>query len=598
MLESYIKTENGAPRLFISGKVACPMAYTTYFEERSAYRDFIKAGYRIFFVNVSFTTLPINCVTGFTPFNVGVFEDPARPDYSELDDTAKKILKECENAVIFPRVYVSMPKWWIDEHPMDVVETLGGYRESLFSEAFRRDGEKMLLELVEHVKGSDYASRVGGWQLCGGSTQEWFHHDRSGSLNESAREPFAEWVKREYGDEINTLPTLSDYEYGERTYQDKENARRYSLFSNLEVAKTLDCFANALKRATDQKQVVGAFYGYATQANGTPLFGTHGLRSLLDSENIDFLSAPNAYSENRAFGIDWADMIPVDSIKLHGKLAFIECDIRTYLTCGVQEARPGKYPDHIYRLDNGKSVWSGPPTVELSLYALKKCFAHQLAKQSAIWWFDMWGGWYDDPALMAELERMKLVYDEDINSVSDEPGAEIAFLADESGYANLLKNSPEILGIESTRTAMGNIGAPYDTYLVEDAPLILKNYKAVVFPCPIPSDAAGKAMAICEELKIPYLSATADSPILSSAKIREFVKSCGVHLYSESDEVVYAGGGYLAVHSKDEKDVYLRLPRKMKLTPLLQAVKSEQLSDEIKIKIKANDTVIMKLEKE
>ena len=596
MLESYIKAENGAPRLFISGEPVSPMAYTTYFEERSAYLDFIKAGYKIFFVNVSFTALPINNVTGFTPFNVGVFENPERPDYSELDDAAKKILKECENAVIFPRVYVSMPKWWIDEHPMDVVDTPSGRRESLFSEAFRHDGEKMLKELVEHVKDSDYERRVGGWQLCGGSTQEWFHFDLAGSLNESARAPFAKWVKAEYGDKIDTLPTIADFESSDRLSQDKENARRYSLFSNLEVAKTLEGFAHAIKLATGKKQVVGAFYGYATQANGTPLFGTHGLRSLLDSPNIDFFSAPNAYSENRAFGIDWADMIPVDSVKLHGKLAFIECDIRTYLTSGVQEARPRKYPDHIYRLDNGKSVWAGPPTAELSRFALRKCFAHQLAKRSAIWWFDMWGGWYDDPELMAELEAMKRIYDEDLRSLADEPRSEIAFLADESGYANLLKNSPEIFGIEKTRTAMGNIGAPYDTYLVEDAPMIIKDYKAVVFPCPIPSDAARAAMDICNSHGIPYLCASSDSPSLSSEKIRSFVKSCGVHTYTESADVIYAGGGYVAVHSKDEKEISLRLPKKMKRTPLFQEAKTEQLSDEIKFKIKANDTVIFKIE--
>ena len=207
----------------------------------------------------------------------------------------------------------------------------------------------------------------------------------------------------------------------------------------------------------------------------------------------------------------------------------------------------------------------------------------------------MWGGWYDDPTLMAELEAMRRVYDEDTRRSSDEPRAEIAFLADESGYANLLRNSPEIFGIEETRTAMGNIGAPYDTYLVEDAPRIIKDYKAVVFPCPIPSDAARTAMDICEKQGIPYLCASVDSPKLTSEKIREFVKSCGVHLYVESNDVVYAGGGYVAVHSKDEKEISLRLPKKMKLTQLFKKTKVEELPDEIKFGIKGNDTVIFSI---
>ena len=68
MLKSRIEMKNGTPRLYINGREECAMAYTTYFEERSRYTDFIRAGYKIFFVNVSFTTAPINSVTGFTPF--------------------------------------------------------------------------------------------------------------------------------------------------------------------------------------------------------------------------------------------------------------------------------------------------------------------------------------------------------------------------------------------------------------------------------------------------------------------------------------------------------------------------------------------------
>ena len=92
MLKSKIKLANGRPLLYVEEKPVCAMAYTTYFEERSRYKDFIEAGYRIFFVNVSFTTAPINTFTAFSPFRVGVFEDPDSPDYSEFEDAVKKII--------------------------------------------------------------------------------------------------------------------------------------------------------------------------------------------------------------------------------------------------------------------------------------------------------------------------------------------------------------------------------------------------------------------------------------------------------------------------------------------------------------------------
>ena len=76
MLTSLIRLRAGSPVLYIDGQPTAAMAYTTYFEERNRYEDFVAAGYRIFFVNASITALPIkSAATGFTPFRVGVFEN-------------------------------------------------------------------------------------------------------------------------------------------------------------------------------------------------------------------------------------------------------------------------------------------------------------------------------------------------------------------------------------------------------------------------------------------------------------------------------------------------------------------------------------------
>ena len=140
MIRSEIRMSGNRPILYLDGSPATPMAYTTYFEERSDAAAFAQAGYRIFFVNLSFTSLPINNFTGFTPFRVGAFENPDAPDFSAFETAVRAILTACPDAVIFPRIYVSMPKSWADTHPDDVVPTpKGGFREALFSDAFRRD---------------------------------------------------------------------------------------------------------------------------------------------------------------------------------------------------------------------------------------------------------------------------------------------------------------------------------------------------------------------------------------------------------------------------------------------------------------------------
>ena len=94
MFKRSVINMNNARCLFIDGREVPAMAYTTYFDERNCYEEFADAGYRIFFVNISFTKLPINSVsTGFTPFNTGVFECKEKEDYSEFDYSVREVLK-------------------------------------------------------------------------------------------------------------------------------------------------------------------------------------------------------------------------------------------------------------------------------------------------------------------------------------------------------------------------------------------------------------------------------------------------------------------------------------------------------------------------
>ena len=597
MLKSQIQIKNGTPRLYIDGRETPAMAYTTYFGERARYEDFLWAGYRIFFVNASFTSLPINsAATGFTPFRVGVFENE-NEDYSEFESGVEKILSLCPDAVIFPRLFVSMPKSWIASHPEETVLTeKGGLREMLFSEVYRHDGGELLHRFISHVKSAPYAHRIGGWQICGGQTQEWFHHDGDGSLCENAGKYFARYVESHYGETDAVLPKKEDYLSDGKAENTDENARRYAEFSSVEVAKTLDFFAKTVKDHTGGEQIVGAFYGYSFEGPyDSVLSGSYALRYLLRSKNLDFFSSPNAYVGGRAFGMDWADMIPVDSVKHNGKLAFIECDIRTYLTKSIQECRPGEFPDDMYRADDGSSLWVGPPTKELSLFALRKCFAHQITKDCAVWWFDMWGGWFADPLLMEALADMKTVYAEKDEKGLADCAPEVAFFADEQAYASMFSRSVQMRGVVETRTALGKAGIPFDSVMVEDAEALLPRYKAAIFPFSVPSEAGKKAMALCEQMGIPYLCPSPDACSLTAEALRAFLEKSGAHSYADLHEVVYLGQGFIGLHSEKAGKKTLRLSRPMRVRAVYGADVSEALTKTIEFELKENATALFSL---
>ncbi len=589
MLRSHIEYSNGKPFVSINNELYYPLAYTSYFEECGEFSDFIKSGYRMFFINVSFSALPINNGTGFSPFLTGVFENEA-PDYSEFDSRVNEILRECPDAFIFPRINIAMPRKWIRENKEECVETPSGMRESLYSDKFLRDGAEMLRTLVSHIRATDYSDRIAGYQLCGGTTQEWFHHDLSGSFSEKGLNKFRIWIKDRYN--ITDVPVFTKDDLGKESLS--EPVRYFSEFSSEMAAKTAEHFARVLKEYIRGEQIVGVFYGYNVFLNDS-LWGHHGLRFIVDSPYIDFFSSPCGYDDGRRLGIDWSDMLPTASLKNHNKLYFVECDIRTHLTRRMQDARPGKYPEDIYQqIDSGgnKTVWSGPETKELSLSAIRKAFAHQLTKGSGIWWFDMWGGWYHDDDIMNELSEMKDIAEASRNKKTDIfPKAETVIFIDEKAYFG----STRCHSVNIIRSNMGNTGIPFDFCMVEDAEKVIGKYKTAIFTAPVSSKTGENAKKLCEALNMPYIGTSPVKPYFTREELVEFLITSGVHCYNSDGNVIYSGNGYLGIHTAKDGNVKITLPRKYKIKPLLGVDFTSEEADSFEIYLNKHDTAVFEL---
>ncbi len=594
MLKSEVAFSGGRPFIRIDGNLYPPVAYTTYFDECGDWSAFIENGYRMFFVNVSFNDLPINNVTGFTPFRVGVFETDV-PDYSAFDAMVQSIVEKCPDAFIFPRIHVSMPRAWVLANERETVKTAnGGNRESMYSDRFRHDAVQLLSQLVSHIRNAPYAHRIAGYQLCGGTTQEWMHHDLCGSFSALGMEKFRVWALEKYGKETAVIPEKKDFT-AEPLLPD---VQKYYLFCNEMNARTVAFFAQQLKKMIHCEQIVGVFYGYMNFVND-PLYGLHALGTLIDDPAVDFFSSPCAYDANRNLGADWGDMLPTDSLKLHKKLCFTECDIRTHLTQRMQCARPGEYGDEYYNTlnpDGSKTVWCGPDTVDLSLSAIRKAFARQITKASGLWWFDMWGGWYRDARIMEELQRMKDVYARSAEASPDGlPAAEVAFFADEKAYANFQRGHAFAHTVSGIRVALGNTGIPFDLYMVEDAPRVLHRYRAAVFCAPVPSQAGFDAMHFCRQNNIPFVCPDAQKFVFSTAELRDLLVQAGVHCYNAEGCVVYCDNGFLAVHTVSDGRTVLRLPQKYTVTPLFGTQMMQSETDTLTLHLPKHATAVFRL---
>lgn len=543
-IHSEIKDCGGVPTLYINGEPHAAVAYMTYLEKFNEYDDFAAAGYKFFSVPVLFSGRWISTTDGLTPFKKGIFDIKGEPDFSLFDEACEKILEACPDAYIIPRVNMSMPVWWEEENP-DELNSKDGVpcRESFYSQKWRDDATDFLRQFTQYTNSCKYASHIVGYQIAGGNTEEWFHFDMNGGYGECAKESFKVFLKEYYPEvEYKGLPDLSLLNK-DRNYIKDEYLSRYIEFANFRVAEAISYFAQVVKEETGNNVVVGTFYGYTLEVTNS-LQGNHALNYILKDKNIDFICSPNSYIGTRSPELDWTEMYPADSVRLHGKMCFQECDIRTHLTKILSEKDPSTDPYGLLEAP----VWHPRESKFQAVNEIRKSFARQLIKGNALWWFDMWGGWYADEDIMAEMAEYKSIYEQSISDTDRGSKAEVAVFVDESAYKYLTDCSLRTL-FHRQRSELGVMGAPYDIYDVYDFEEVYGKYKAVILLSSAKTEYMKNARRLCKQNDIPFIMTSALKEKFTVNELRAFLETNGVHIYCETDDIIYVNENYLCIYA-------------------------------------------------
>ncbi len=516
---SEIKTVNGAQYIFINGKPVEAIAYITYINGNARYEDFAKRGYKLFSVSLFFGSNYLNDLSRLEVFSKGIFDDDT-PDYSEFDGNIEKILEVCPDALIIPRVNVSPSRYWERAHTDELCdrgtrEYPDSKRPCISSDVWADEVKRMLGEFISHVESSRFKDSIAGYQIAGGNTEEWIPNDSNAFTGERAREKFALCVKNgEYSDT-------------------KEGFYRFLSDIN---AKRICEFASFVKEKTDRRLLVGSFYGYTMELCDRR-HAHHSLATLLNCDDIDFLCSPITYSSGRKIGTDHAYMVPVHSVKLHNKLYFAENDVRTHLTRPVNDSPRYNSP-----------LWFGPST-EKTLEIMKMHHARNLINGHGGWWFDMWGGWYDDPIYMDFVQTARELSAKCIG-INMNGDSEVAVFIDENCYALLENGEGSICG--GVRQSIGLMGTPYDVYLSSDFDSVKERYKAFISIVPIKTSYSDSIEKYASENKIPLCTVTSENFSMPPSYFRDFCKEAGVHIYSSEDAVVFSNESFLFLHTACE----------------------------------------------
>lgn len=527
MVRSSVMKKNGTVVLCVNGEEIPGNAYITYFHEKGRYEDFAKCGYKLFSVPFFFGNQTINECTEIPPFSPGIFEDDENPDFSVIDREIADILAACPNAYIFPRVNMSLPRRWEEEHP-DELNDVGNFkpdkrRACFSSDAWAKETKRLLKLFIEHIENSDYRDNICGYQLAGGNTEEWFSFDFKGSIGKRSREKFSQYIAK------NGLEGTNE---------------EYYEFLSLVVAERICEFSSYAKQLTGRRLVIGCFYGYNFERPDKDSCH-NALQTVLDCDDVDFICSPVSYGRERAGGMDHPCMLAVDSLKKHGKLYFVENDSRTHLTKPLFDIPHFQRPVFMAR------------EKELSVENIKLHYARALTHSHALWWFDMGGGWYADSCYMDMfkkfLEITKSSMSKDMSSIS-----ETALLIDPKMLNSITLGDKNYAVVYKLRFTMGLTGVPYDSFLISDFEDIKDKYKAFIIPCPIMTAATEKLL---NENKNVF-PVKAD---VTALELRQFCNEHGVHIYSEKDAVVFANKSYLFLHTTSSGIYNISMPSNKEL---------------------------------
>ena len=179
---------------------------------------------------------------------------------------------------------------------------------------------------------------------------------------------------------------------------------KYSLLDPVKDRKQIDFFIfqklAPFRMQEDLGRFIKACFGkeivimrWCMAAFGGDFGAALDIGAFMDSKVIDVLIAQSSY--NRRFpGLPHGARQPFASYRLNGKLYLQELDLRTWLgsTSGENELRT-----LALGVAQDLPMWY---TVN------RKIVGQMTAERLGYWYYDMAGGWYDDPAINADMKSL------------------------------------------------------------------------------------------------------------------------------------------------------------------------------------------------
>lgn len=342
-------------------------AFHSYYYAPKIIREMVSAGVDTFSVD-----------TNLFGDDSGLSGGPVAPaggvwDFSALKNIIQQIKNEKPKARFILRVYAGAPDWWKVQLPDELDQYADGCREmdtklNSQGQCVRADGNLPnsqqqirhisrgsplmmsywvagLSQLQSALSGIQALDQVDSVVITGLSSQEWIAWDsnftssavRPMIYGTGYRQRYQQWHAQRYGIALD-VPSEAEFEnyknpLGSSAFVDlasSANVVHYFQYRNELTPKIIGELAKNVKTYFPSAKI-GAIYGYMNEMGGEPSFGHNGLRTLLDSPDIDFINPMSSYQDRVLKGADF-ERQPVTSLAVNGKQILNDLDQGTHVS--------------------------------------------------------------------------------------------------------------------------------------------------------------------------------------------------------------------------------------------------------------------------
>ncbi len=445
----------------IDGTLYAPLSFKSFRPNPQNVSEFYSAGVRLFSVLSSGIISALG--VPYSHFGESWIGEN-KYDFSAVDKQMDMFIENAPDGYFAPMFQVDTRPWYLEAHE-GVPNSFTHLSQIAHDEEWRRAAADYLKAVIMHCE-EKYGDRIYGYFLLGGTTTEWFSdHDKE------APHPIKQAAYRRYlNDAGASLPSKEELDRDGRVFLDREEenvltARRFHAET---IADLVLYFAAEAQSVIKHKKLLGVYYGYLMHLGAPRLYnaGHLGYEKVFFSDDIDMISSPSDYRYRRLTDPS-AFMVTQKTLDAHGKLYFLEFDHITHVAPSmVQE--PCADPNGNQSLKMIPGAEKRCKTELESLNLMYRDFLLCYANGAALWWFDMFDGWFRSDGMMDAVRHMISLHGE-LSTLPKSSIAEIAVYAEGESLYHVRKTSK--LANESLcnmlRT-LAELGAPYDVYSMGD----------------------------------------------------------------------------------------------------------------------------------